>query len=167
MEMASITCYHSTWSHLERHWILYSSKWRYFFFVFHENQFLYDVSKDVVISQKCGFLIPVYVCLFVYSGTKKSLLYPRAVVIMSTIKVWCQFQPPFLFTSPSMEIVPHLLGNLKVTTNNFFFFKACFTNLLNAILGSIFRQKCYNLSQQSIGSCVQCRWLNNSVFTFT
>ena len=83
--------------------------------------------------------IPLFMSVYLFILVQSCLLYPCAAAIMSFIKVWCQFQPPFLFTSPSMEIVPHLLGKLKVTTNKFFFLKACFTNLLNAILGSIFR----------------------------
>ena len=102
MEMAAITCFQSTWSHLVGWKALVTSRvcfrislrscWVVVDF-FHENEFLYKDRNDVKISQTWEFLVYVYFCRFVCNFAVKLAFVMSVLAIVFTIKVWCQFHP--------------------------------------------------------------------------
>ena len=105
MEMAVITCYQSTWSHLVDHKPLETSLvcFALVFEVavnfFREDWFLYKGRNDVTISQTWEFLTPVYFCLLVCNFAVKLAFVPNLLAIVFAIKVWCQFYPRSFYQS--------------------------------------------------------------------
>jgi len=107
-EMAAITCYQSTWSHLVDRKALVTSLICFYIALrscqvavdfFCENLFLYKGRNDVAISQTWESLILVYLCLFVCNFAVKLGFFTSVLVIVFTIKVWCQFHPHSLYQS--------------------------------------------------------------------
>ena len=80
VEMASITCYQSTWSHLVDQKALET------------NLVCFRIGL-VTISQTWEFLTPVYLYLLVCNFAVKLAFVPNLLAIVFAIKVWCQFHP--------------------------------------------------------------------------
>ena len=99
VEMAAITCYQSTWSHLvdqkalETSLVCFRIGLRSSIDFFHENWFFYTGRNDVTISQTWEFLTPVYLCLLVCNFAVKLAFIPNLLAIVFAIEVWCQFHP--------------------------------------------------------------------------
>ena len=66
---------------------------------FRENWFLYKGRNDVTTSQTWKFLIPVYLSIFVCNFAVKLAFISNLLVIVFTIKVWCQFHPHSFYQS--------------------------------------------------------------------
>ena len=105
MEMAAITCYQSTWSHLVDHKPLETSLvcFALVFEVavnfFRENWFLYKSRNDVTISNLRISYPCLYLCLFVCNFAVKLASVPSLLAIVFAIKVWCQFHPHSFYQS--------------------------------------------------------------------
>ena len=149
MEMAAITCYQSTWSHLVDQKALDTSLVCFRIGLRSSSRFLslklflYTGRNDVTISQTWEFLTPVYLCLLVCNFAVKLAFVPNLLAIVFAIKVWCQFHPHSW--SVYIQLYHMYKGSLS--------FKGSFTKLLNVFFASIFRYRCYDRSRTYVVMC--------------